>query len=184
MIPSEDWLKKINEKLRREHVHPDSRTFIAFKEFAKEFNYPFLDLTSDEARVICKWFSENTKSSSREMYRGAYYFDSCFWFVNVYILPGKQFGINPFDSLQMPDNLKQQLQSDNRESWRFIFLWVDCCDYAYGYDDMFKLRSFNELASNFIRSADKKLQATVSLLLEDNPHLKPLKRQEWLWKCF
>ncbi len=172
MIPSEDWLKQINEKLRREDVHRDSRTFIAIKEFAKDFNYPFLDLTSDEARAICKWFSENTKS--REMYKGAYYFDSCFWSVKVYILPGNQFGINPFDSLQMPENLKQQLQSDSREFWSFMFLWVDCCDYAYGFDDILKLKSFNELATNFIGSAHKELQATVSLLLEENPQPKAI----------
>ncbi len=174
MIPSEDWLKKINEKLRREDVHRDSRTFIAIKEFAKEFNYPFLDLTSDEARAICKWFSENPNPGSREMYKGAYYFDSCFWSVNVYVIPGHQSGINPFDSLQMPDKLKQQLESDSRESCNFMSLWVDYFDYAYGFDDILKLKTFNELASNFIGSADNELQATVSLLLEDNPQPKAI----------
>jgi hypothetical protein len=47
-------------------------------------------------------------------------------------------------------------------------------DYAYGYDDIFKLKSFNELATNFIRSAHKELEATVSLLLEDNPQSKAI----------
>ncbi|HEY9820545.1 MAG TPA: hypothetical protein V6D35_07160, partial [Candidatus Sericytochromatia bacterium] len=74
----------------------------------------------------------------------------------------------------MLDNLKQQLESDSRESWSFMFLWVDCLDYAYGFDEILKLKSFNELASNFIRSADKELQATVSLLLEDNPQPKAI----------
>jgi hypothetical protein len=155
MIPSEDWLKKINEKLRREDVHRDSRTFIAIKEFAKEFNYPFLDLTSDEARTIFNWFSENTKPGSHaigSMYKGVYYFDSCFWSVNIPLGYGQQFCVNALDSLQMPDNLKQQLESDSRESWKFMSIWIDCCDYACGFDDILKLKSFNELASNFIRS--------------------------------
>jgi hypothetical protein len=177
MIPSEDWLKKINEKLRREDVHPDSRAFIAIKEFSKEFNYPFLDFNSNEARTIFQWFSENTKPGSHaigSMYKGAYYFDSCFWSVNVDVIPGNQFGINPFDSLQMPDNLKQQLESDFREYFKFTFYWVNCFDYACGYDDILKLKDFNELANNFIRSAHKELQATVSLLLEDNPQSKAI----------
>jgi len=56
----------------------------------------------------------------------------------------------------------------------YILSWVDCLDYAYGYDDIFKLKSFNELATNFIRSAHKELEATVSLLLEDNPQSKAI----------
>lgn len=177
MIPSEDWLKKINEKLRQQDVHPKARTFLAIKEFSKEFNYPFLDFTSDEARTIFNWFYENTKPGSHaigSMYKGAYYFDSCFWSVNIPLGYGKQFCVNALDSLQMPDNLKQQLESDSRESGSFMFIWVDCFDYAYGYDDIFKLKSFNELATNYIRSAHKELQATVSLLLEDNPQPKAI----------
>lgn len=177
MIPSEDWLKKINEKLRQQDVHPKARTFLAIKEFSKEFNYPFLDFTSDEARTIFNWFSENTKPGSHaigSMYKDAYYFDSCFGSVNIPLGYGKQFCVNALDSLQMPDNLKQQLESDSRESWNFMFLWVDCLDYAYGYDDIFKLKSFKPLATNYIRSAHKELQATVSLLLEDNPQPKAI----------
>jgi hypothetical protein len=177
MIPSEEWLKKINEKLRREDVHPKARPFLAIKDFSKEFNYPFLDFTSDEARTIFNWFSENTKPGSHaigSMYKGVYYFDSCFWSVNIPLGYGKQFCVNALDSLQMPDNLKQQLESSSRECWKFMSLWVDCCDYAYGFDDILKLKSFNELASNFIRSADKELQATVSLLLEETPQPKAI----------
>lgn len=177
MIPSEDWLKKINEKLRQQDVHPKARTFLAIKEFSKEFNYPFLDFTSAEARTIFNWFSENTKPGSHaigSMYKGVYYFDSCFWSVNIPFGYGKQFCVNALDFLQMPDNLKQQLESDSRESLEFMSIWVDCSDYAYGYDDIFKLKSFNELATNYIRSAHKELQATVSLLLEDNPKPKAI----------
>jgi hypothetical protein len=35
MIPSEDWLKKINEKLRRKDVHPKARPFLAIDEFQR-----------------------------------------------------------------------------------------------------------------------------------------------------
>lgn len=177
MIPSEDWLKNLNEKLRWEDVHPKARPFLAIKEFSKEFHYPFLNFNSDEVRTILNWFSENTKPGSHaigSMYKGAYYFDACFWSVNIPLGYGKQFVIDAFDSLQMPDNLKQQIESDPKESGDFMFLFVDCFDYAYGYDDILKLKTFNELATNFIRSANKELQATVSLLLEENPKPKAI----------
>ncbi len=53
-------------------------------------------------------------------------------------------------------------------------LWLNCVDYAYRYDDILQLNTFNQLATSFIKSAHKELQATVSLLLEERPQVKAI----------
>ncbi|ADI66147.1 hypothetical protein [Trichormus azollae] len=74
----------------------------------------------------------------------------------------------------MPDNSKLEIKAKHEIFWEFILLWLNCVDYADGYDDILQLNTFNHLATSFIKSAHKELQATVSLLLEERPQVKAI----------
>jgi len=175
MRPTEEWLIAINEKFRKEDIPPKGRPFLALESFYKEFKCSIVP--SETINIIFEWFYKNTKEGTHSigpLYRGVYYFDSCFW--PVYIL--QQFGqckINAFDSLQtMPINFKEQIKADKKQSWDFVLLWVNCLDYAWGYEDIIVQNKFQGLALNFIKSADKELRATASLLLQETPEVKAI----------
>jgi hypothetical protein len=94
-----------------------------------------------------------------------------FWKLDIPIAYGTV-QLNALDALsQMPQELKTQLQSDRSIRWRFVALWVDSMDYAYGIDDLGKgsrlpanpNRSF---AIQLTSSAHRELAATVRLLTE------------------
>ncbi|MDD5281483.1 MAG: hypothetical protein PHC37_02060 [Candidatus Omnitrophica bacterium] len=174
--PTEEWLIAINEKFRKADIPPKGRPFLALEAFSKEFKCSII-IPSETINTIFEWFYKNTKEGSHSMgplYRGVYYFDSCFW--PVYILD--QFGqckINAFDSLQtMPINFKEQIKADKKQSWDFFLLWVNCLDYAWGYEDIIVKKKFQGLSLNFIKSADKELRAAASLLLQETPEVKAI----------
>jgi hypothetical protein len=176
MKPSEDWLRTINEKFRREDVPPKARPILAILEYSKQFNCSWIS-PSDIDKTIEGWFYENTKPGSHKigsLYKGAFYFDSCFWQIDIPIIIGC-YRVNAFDSLtSMPDNLKIEVQAKHQILREFISVWLNCVDYAYGYDDILQLNKFSQLSLSFLKSAHKELQATVALLLEDTPQSKAI----------
>lgn len=173
---TEEWLIAMNEQFRKEDISPKARPFLALEAFSKEFNC-IIAIPSEVANIIFEWFYKNTKDGSHKigpLYRGVYYFDSCFW--PVYIL--NQYGesqVNAFDSLEsMPVQFREQIKANRKQSWDFVLLWVNCLDYTWGYEDIISESKFQGLALNFIKSADKELRATTSLLLQDNPEAKAI----------
>jgi hypothetical protein len=157
MKPSEDCLQAINEKFLREHVLPKARLILAILECSKQFNCSWIS-PSDIDKTIENWFYRKTKPGSHQigsLYKGAFYFDSCSWQVEIPI----GFGlcrINAFHSLtSMPDNFKLEIKAKHEIFWEFILLWLNCVDYAYGYDHILQLNTFNQLATSFIKSAHK-----------------------------
>lgn len=176
MKPSENWLRAINERFRNTEIPPNIRPFLAVGEFSEEFKFP-ISMSSEITDYIFTWFYENTKPGSHtigSLYKGAFYFDSCFWQIDIPIGIGSCY-VNTFDRLRsMPDNLKAEIKLNRQLWWNFTFFCIDCWDYAYGYDNILKLNNLNQLAINFIKSAHKELQATVSLLLEDKPQAKAM----------
>ena len=177
MNPTEEWLKAINEKFRKEDVHPKARPFLALKAFSKQFQCD-VAISSDIANVIRQWFYNNTQEGSLKigyLYEGVYYFDSCFWpvFIQIMYSVGRTFNI--FDSLvTMSDILKTEIKSDKKELCNLRSLWVDCFDYAYGYNDIIQDSKLKGLAINLIKSADKELRSIAPLLLHDKPEPKAI----------
>lgn len=172
----EEWLIAINERFRLEDIPPKARPFLALEAYSKEFNCS-IAIPSELANNIIEWFYKNTKEGAHNigpLYRGVYYFDSCFW--PVYIL--NQYGkskINAFDSLKtMPLKFKEQIEANRKQAWDFVILWANCMDYAWGYEDIINGSKFQGLALNFIKSADKELRATTALLLQDMPETKAI----------
>lgn len=176
MKPTEEWLVAINKKFRKENIPPIARPFCALEAFSKEFKC-IVAIPSEAFNTISEWFYKNTKEGSHNIgpaYRGVYYFDACFWPVDIPIIYGKPL-VKPFSSLQsMSEPLKNQIKADKKQLFSFLSLWTDCLDYAYGYEDIIKDSKFKDLALNFIKSADKELRSTASLLLQDYPEMKAI----------
>jgi len=172
--PTENWLQEINKKFRQQDVHPRQRPFRALEEFSKEFNCSVL-IPSEIADAIFNWFNKNTTIGSNyigPLYRGAYYFDSVFWPVYIPIIYG-EVELHAFSALEtMHENFKAQIKADRMELWNYTSLWVDCLDYAYGFNDLLHDRRFGGLAINFIRSGNKELTGAIAMLLQNRPEVK------------
>lgn len=166
----------MNQQFRKANIHPRQRPFRAVEEFSKQFKCS-VAIPSQTANVIFDWFKKNTLEGSQiigALFRGTYYFDSVFWPVYIPIGYG-QFLLNAFSSLEtMPDNFKKQIEADRMELWNYVLLWVDCLDYAYGYDDLIKDSLFSNLAGNFMKSGNNELTAAVCMLLQQNPESKAI----------
>lgn len=176
MKPIEDWLTAINEQFRKEDIHPRHRPYRAMEAFSKQFNCS-VDMSSLTANFIINWFKENTPDGSQiigALFRGVYYFDSVFWPVYIPIAYGRV-QINALSSLEtMQDIFKKQIEADRMELWNYVLHWVDCLDYAYGYDDLLHDSRFSGLSGNFMRSGNKELTAGVAMLLQHHPEYKAI----------
>jgi len=176
MKPTEEWLNAKNNEFRKADVHPRQRPFRAIEAFSKESDCPVY-VPSPVADLIFDWFKQNTPEGSQiigPLFRGAYYFDSVFWPVYIPLGYG-QFQIDALSSLEtMPETFKKQIQTDKMELWNYVLLWVDCLDYAYGYDDLRHDSRFKGLAGNFMKSGNKELVAAVALLLQHRPEAKAI----------
>lgn len=176
MEPTEEWLKTINEEFRKADIHPRQRPFRAIEAFSRQFNCSVY-IPSNTADMIFEWFKKNTPEGSQvigALFRGVYYFDSVFWPVYIPIAYG-QVQINAFSSLEtMSEVFKKQIEADKMELWNYVLLWVDCLDYAYGYDDLLHDSRFIGLAGNFMRSGNKELTAAVAMLLQHRPEAKAM----------
>jgi len=51
MKPTEEWLIAINERFRKEDIHPKGRPFLALEAFSKEFNCS-IAIPSETANMI------------------------------------------------------------------------------------------------------------------------------------
>lgn len=153
------WLAVVNARYRQEEIPPMGRPFRAFSDFTKEFNYA-IEISSPLAKTIFAWFKENTKPGSHAigaMFTGSFYYDACFW--PLQILHGYgEFKPNALDSLEtMPPSLKEQLARNYQGLWSLMPYWGDCVDYAYGLDDIVKLKQINPKALSFIVSGSREL---------------------------
>jgi HEPN domain-containing protein len=72
----------------------------------------------------------------------------------------------------MPPGIKQDLMTVPRDAWSYALFWVDCLDYAYGFDDVVKDASLNSFGLALLRNGDKELRAAISQLLEHRPNSK------------
>lgn len=169
----EEWLEALNKKFREEDIAPARRPWLAIQEWSTINNLPIL-IPSEKAKRIFDWFDKNCKQGSQTigpLYTGIFYFDSAFWPFYIPICYGTV-ELKPFDSLKtMPGDLKVQLQSNSAKAVEFVALWADCFDYAYGFDD---IRGACGFQGEMLRSGNKELTATVTLLIEHQPNPKSI----------
>ena len=165
----ENLLKPLNRKYRKNNIHPRQRPFLAFKEVSKKFNTV---LTSGSMERINNWFVENTAKGSHAigpLFRGVYYFDGMFWPLDISTGYG-EFAVYIFESLtDMSTNLKNEIEADKEEFRFYGFVWADCTDYAYGYDDLLGDSKLRSDAIILMKSANEQLIGIAPLLIQSRP---------------
>ena len=136
----ENWLSSANARYRADEVPPRHRPFKAMSDFTREFNCS-LALDSPIAKAIFDWFYKHSQRGSHvvgALFTGAYYFDACFWPLYIPLGYGT-FSLNALNCLEtMPEVLKKQISQSREDLWQLALYWADCCDYAYGVDDIGK----------------------------------------------
>jgi len=130
---------------------------------------------SAPAKAIFEWFYSNTKPESHHigsLFTGAFYYDACFWPVDIPAGYG-QFKLEAPDSpRRMSASLKQALMSVPRDAWSYALFWADCLDYGYGFNDIQKTNGFSSFGMSLLINADRELKASISQLLEHRPNPK------------
>lgn len=172
----EDWLNSVNARYRAEEIPSRQRPFRALSDFSREFKCSFT-LDSPIANAIFDWFGKHSAPGSHamgSMFTGAFYFDAYFWPMHIPIGFGT-FSINAFDCLEtMPETVKQQLAQSQRDSTNLALYWVDCCDYAYGFDELKKGNKLSSKALVFLNNGDRELRGAVAQLLSSRPNTKAI----------
>lgn len=174
--PPEDWLRSLNHKFRERDIHVRRRPFLALEQYCKDFGLVSVALDSTPAKTIFDWFTANTKAGTHQigsLFTGIFYYDSCFWPVDVFIGFGQP-QLNAVDSLQaMADPMKRELLSRPETAWSYVLTWANSVDYGYGIDDLLKTLPAEEtLARSLLENADRELRAGVALLLEHRTNCK------------
>ena len=166
----EDWLKGLNKEFRAQGLAVGQRPFIAWMRYSQDFNVQGLSLGSDIAEEIFRWFEANTKLEAHQigsLFTGAFYYDTCFWPVDIHIAFGKV-RLDALSSLQdMPESVKGELMSNPSDAWSCAVNWANTLDYAYGFDEMRKLQQAkSRFGLSLLENANRELKAAVSQLLE------------------
>jgi len=174
-VPDEDWLLRINREFRQKDIDVRRRPILALERYCRDFRVIGLPIDSMPARKIFDWFYENTKPEAHHvgsLYSGAYYYDSCFWAVDIPLGYG-QFCLDALESLRgMSDELKSELMLSPNDAWNYVLFWVDCIDYGYGFDDLSVGVYGSEFGLKLLRNADRELKAATAQLLEHRPNPK------------
>lgn len=172
----EDWLNSANARYRAEEIPPRQRPFRALSDFSRDFKCSFT-LDSPIAKSIIDWFYKHSAPGSHaigSMFTGAFYFDAYFWPMHIPIGYGT-FSINAFDCLEtMPEAVKEHLAKNQQDSTNLALYWVDCCDYAYGFDELHKANKLSSKALVFLNNGDRELRGAVSQLLSSRPNTKAI----------
>lgn len=171
-----DWLNSTNARYRTEEVPPRHRPFRALSDYSREFQCSLM-LDSPIAKSILDWFYKHSAPGSHaigSMFTGAFYFDTYFWPLHIPIGFGT-FSINAFDCLEtMPEVVKEHLANSPQDSSNLALYWVDCCDYAYGLDELQKSDKLNSKALAFLNNGDRELRGAVAQLLSSRPNTKAI----------
>lgn len=170
------WLSSANARYREDEVPPRHRPFMALRDFTREFRCS-IALDSPVAKAIFDWFYAHSQSGSHSvgaLFTGAFYFAACFWPLYIPLGYG-MFSLNALDCLEtMPQSLKEQLSQSRQDLWRLALYWADCCDYAYGIDDIGKEGKLNKKAIVFVRNGDRELAGAIAQLVSPRPNTKAI----------
>lgn len=168
---SEEWIANLNTEFRAAGIDQRCRPWEAIRRYAEEFNTS-VDMSSDVAKTIFKWFEANSKPGVHQVgsfYEAVYFYDSQFWVVSIPITYGPV-QLNVLDCLhEMPEGIKKEMMADHRQAWDYTIYYADCLDYGMGIDDLRKTQGLNEFGAQLLMSADQELKAATSLLSQHRP---------------
>ncbi len=174
-IPPDEWFQQVNREFREQNIAVRQRPFLALDRYCKDFRVLALMFDSAPSKAIFDWFYSNTKPESHHigsLFTGAFYYDACFWPVDIPVGYG-QFKLEAPDSLRgIPSSLKRELMLESKDARSFALFWVDCIDYGYGFDDIQKTNCISPFSKSLMMNADRELRASISQLLEHRPNPK------------
>lgn len=184
--PTEEWLEQINEELRKKDVPHKQRPWEAWMEWSKYAGVS-TSLGDEDVKKIFDWFEKNTKAGSQyfgPMYMGSLYYDSCFWPIFIPVMFGRV-KLDASNSLRtMPETIKSRLMRDKQEFMEYVAVWADCIDYAFGIEGLCNGKNTSAFGQELFRSGDQQLNATVSLLHEENPNPKAMESSRMATEMF
>lgn len=171
-----NWLESTNARYSAEQIPYQHRPLRALLDYSRDFKCKFVH-DAPIAKLILNWFYERSAPESHaigSMFTGAFYFDAYFWPLSIPIGYGS-FKINPFDCLEsMPNVIKENVAKSPEDSAGLLEYWVDCCDYAYGLDDIYKLNSLMPSTLSFIENGSLELSGAINQLVTSRPNPKAI----------
>jgi HEPN domain-containing protein len=171
VVPDE-WLEAANRRYRAETLPAKGRPFRALCDYTKEKNAA-IRLKSAAADRVFRWFKERSAPGAGQigaLFTGSYFYDAHFWPVSIPIGYGNV-KLDAFQSLEtMPDAVKTELSRDPEELRTYVLYWIDCVDYAYGYDDIRKCEKLSASALALLKNADHELRGAVELVTDLQPN--------------
>jgi hypothetical protein len=181
----QNWLRERNAEYRAKDVPPKQRPWLAWQDWSSHSGES-VALNDDVVKQIFDWFEKHSRAGSqyiRPLYVGAYYYDATFWPVVIPVVAGRV-QLNARHSLKtMSDGVAANLFGNRNELLDFMSLWGNCLDYGFGIDHLSSAPP-NEFAKQLLASADQRLTATVSLLLQDAPNPSALESSRMATEIF
>jgi hypothetical protein len=166
------WLRDVNLRYRVQGLDAKQRFFQAIKDLVNEHGYSG-DFSSPSASVVSEFFKQETKSNSQtfgNLFKGAYFFDSSFFPVEIPISFGS-LKVDPLNALTgMPGQLREDIRSNAQELTEYEKTWVLCRDYALGYNLLDQAKVTKPDARASLRKGRDALETVVGQLLELRPN--------------
>ncbi|MCL4182792.1 MAG: hypothetical protein KJ011_05020 [Burkholderiaceae bacterium] len=146
----------------------------AIREFSAEFKCSVV-VPSKLCTAISDWFVQHTQQGTQAigaLFMGAFYFDACFWPVEIPHGFG-EYRLAALDSLStMPKGLKVEVARAAEDYCRFARYWADCLDYGYGISDLDATKQLSPRAAAFLASGDRALRGAIAQLLTPRPNAR------------
>lgn len=158
------WIESKNEELRKLDVPVERRPYIILRNWSAETGMLFMGRDSKMAEDVFTWYEEkytDVKSISGE-FKSVFYIDSEFWQLSIPIIYGTV-KVDPFACLvNMPNSLKDELFANADCAQDYISFWVDCMDYAYGFQHILSSDKINPDGLPFFKAADQNLKLATT----------------------
>jgi hypothetical protein len=155
---------------------PRHRPFRALSDFSRAFKCS-ISLDSPLAQSIFDWFYKHSQPGAHAvgaLFTGAFYYDACFWPLYIPIGYGT-FSLNALNCLEtMPPPIKEHISQSREDLWGLALYCADCCDYAYGIDDINKQGKLNAKALAFIQNGGQELAGAIAQLVSPRPNAKAI----------
>jgi hypothetical protein len=169
---SDDWLTNANSRYRAESMPAKRRPFQALLDHTSE-KHGAISFSSPAAERVFRWFKERTAPGADRigaLFTGSYFYDPHFWPVTIPIGYGNV-KLDAFQLLEtMPDAVKLEMSRNPDELRTYVLYWIDCADYAFGFDDIRKFGGLSDRSMALLKNADHELRGAVDLVTDLHPN--------------
>jgi hypothetical protein len=184
--PTDDWLRNINERFRKQEMPPAERPFRALEELAAQHGQPaqlgallIPHLGGPAWQAIDSYFRLHTKlglERVQPLSRSAWYYDGSFYQVDLFVVlggTGPSTEINPFSCLakNMPNSLLHEFSQDEPQVQAYLEHLSNALDSLTCSGGV--RRDLKEaFAGQFLGAAEALLDSAVTDLLDTAPNVQ------------